>query len=481
MSRPLPLHPRIANHVQARRHLVDGKELVVLTDGRSPTTRVISPEQWDMLACADGTRTFDGILLAAAGNRVYTRASAFHDLLSEMHDAGLLDEGLESLAMLRPTSTAATPESRPVAVLPGFSFTCEGLGHCCAVYPTISFTELETARARSLRPEVLQGGSRAWQVFTPFGGVRDNKTLAVTFVEGSCAYLDPRGACSLHALAGPGAKPSGCRRFPLTAFDDGEQVRVSVRLECACVMASSRRSDGAPLVPADTSVYADLGFEADVVPDPVHVTYGLVAPRSEIVAWSKVASSAIERSTDAASVAWTLASTLEREGVSTDAVRRHLLDRVPEPPAPTVVVPWLAALVLRIHGALESEQHWRSAADRCRKGLRVVLGAARRLMDPEALEAALAPSAAHPDEQFYLRAAVFGHHLTVGTLAVSLRDRAVRVVIARALVPLLLKDGATADAAHPLALVDQMIRGAGLGSYPSQVVEQRETASSSAD
>ena len=443
----------------------------MLTDGHGPNARVISTEQWDMLACADGTRTFDGILLAAAGNRVYTRASAFQQLLDDMNEAGLLDEGLESLAMARPAQAPPTPHDRPLLLLPGFSLTCDGIGHCCSVYPTISFTELESARARSLRPQVLQGGSRAWQAFTPFGGVRDNKTLAVTFVEGNCAYLDSAGSCSLHALAGPQAKPGGCRRFPLTAFDDGEHVRVSTRLECACVLASVGKPGGTPLAPEEARVYDDLGFEADPVPDPVRVTYTAVAPRSQIVEWSNAALIAVDRHADGAASSWSLAASLAADGPSTAPNR----DDFPvAPPAPEAVVPWLAALALRIHNALESEQHWRATRDRARRGLRLVLGATRRLMEPAALELALDPSAAHADERFYLRAAVFGHHLTTGTLAVSLQDRAVRTVIARALQPLLVKDGALADAAHPLALVDQVIRGAGLGGYTSEATRPRE-------
>ena len=475
MPRPLPHHPRIANHVQARRQIVDGKEIVVVTDGQGNKARVITPEQWDMLACADGTRTVDGIFLAAAGNRIYSRASAFRDLIEDMNEEGLVDEGLESLSLKKPSPPPDTPSDRPLLALPGYSLTCDLSGRCCGVYPSISFSELETARARSLRPDVLDGGSKPWQVFTPYSGSRALKTFAVTLVDGNCAYLEPSGLCSLHASAGPEAKPYGCRHFPLTHHDDGVHVRVSIRTECPCTFSSIGSEGGAPLVPPGARTAGDLPTDFDVVPERVEVTPSASCPRAEVVEWSNAALLAHKRRADALSTLWTLAAALEQEGPTPTGVTRWLLDREPVLPTPAEVRPWLGAVAAQIQEALEGQHAWRGPRDRCRTGLRLISGAARRLMELEALSAALAPRDDPQDERVYVNAALFGPHLLSETVVTALRDRAVRVLVSRALVPLLARENAAADAAHPLAIVDQVFRAAGTSAYPDRLPSPSRT------
>jgi lysine-N-methylase len=68
------------------------------------------------------------------------------------------------------------------------------------------------------------------------------------------------------------------------------------------------------------------------------------------------------------------------------------------------------------------------------------------------------------DELFFLRVLLHGHQLAGELpLARALRDRAVRLILARAL-PDALPEGDPARA-HPLALVEAMMRGHGLAVY----------------
>jgi lysine-N-methylase len=125
-------------------------------------------------------------------------------------------------------------------------------------------------------------------------------------------------------------------------------------------------------------------------------------------------------------------------------------------------------------------------------------GAAAGLLDPAAREAALHPGEGAKDslasEAFYVRAVIHGHHLVEDALAddegeeaapsasshpplaVALRDRAARLLIARAMPEAVRRlDAEEPDleadpaAAYPLALVEAMLRGHGLESYRGEV------------
>ena len=54
------------------------------------------------------------------------------------------------------------------------------------------------------------------------------------------------------------AKPRGCRVYPATFVDDGEHIRVSMSVECPCVLASAGVEGGAPLVDPEARTRADL-------------------------------------------------------------------------------------------------------------------------------------------------------------------------------------------------------------------------------
>ena len=118
---------------------------------------------------------------------------------------------------------------------------------------------------------------------------------------------------------------------------------------------------------------------------------------------------------------------------------------------------------------------WRSERDLVLRAARWIATAAGALADRETAAALLAqPPAAPRSEQFYLAALLHGHRLAGGRpLAIELHDRAVRIVVARALGHVLA--GLRAEerdpaAAHPLALVEAMLRGHGLDGYVEDVV-----------
>src|SRR6185369_6332943 len=90
---PLPMRPRLANHVLARKHLVDGEPRVVLHDTRADRLLQIGLREWGLIAAADGTRDIEGIVLAAAREGAHARAPALRSFLEQLHAAGLLEDG----------------------------------------------------------------------------------------------------------------------------------------------------------------------------------------------------------------------------------------------------------------------------------------------------------------------------------------------------------------------------------------------------
>ena len=121
----------------------------------------------------------------------------------------------------------------------------------CEVRPRVdalgSFDTLDDSLARAL----VEGGVKLewchrWNWRRPLAIHRRNHRKLL-IVDGRCAYLGESGWCSLHTKAGPAAKPLGCALFPASFLDDGERIRVSTWVECACVLASVGRPGGAVL------------------------------------------------------------------------------------------------------------------------------------------------------------------------------------------------------------------------------------------
>jgi lysine-N-methylase len=251
--------------------------------------------------------------------------------------------------------------------------------------------------------------------------------------------------------------------------DDGERVRVSIGVECPCVLASVGREGGAPLVEPGARTRGDLGPGVRVVelPAEIPVARGRTAPRAALAAWSRIVAGEDPGEGDAVARLWSLAGAIEGDGLDEAAARRALA--APELPAVPELEAWTAALAARAKARVESAETWRSARDRSLRASRWIAAAAEALREPGGVVAALgAGERFRGDEAFFVRASLHGHHLAGELpLGTALRDRAVRLLLARAL-----GDGMPADDpghAHPIALVEAMMRGHGLGAYVGSV------------
>ncbi|MEJ7735040.1 MAG: YkgJ family cysteine cluster protein [Polyangiaceae bacterium] len=464
---PFPLRPRLAEHALARRHLVDGVERVVIHDARRGDLSTLEPRAWEIVSGADGTRDLDGICLAAARAGAFHRRSEVRFVLEALHAAGLLADGI---AEAPPAGDAG--EARPLAVLPGFALHCDASGACCGVYGTVRFTDEEARRARATLPTPLHHPADARLFMPDHGSDVRGGALAVTMVDGRCAFLGEAGACRLHAAAGAGAKPVGCRSFPATFVDDGHEVRVSVACECACVLASAGLPGGEPMVAAGARCVGDLRLTTppSVLPDRIHITETATAARADFVAWSDAVRAALsgDGPTDVPSFFWALAAGVEAGALDLGGLDDALC--AVRPWAPGGLGAWTAALRTRAAAKRVASEVWRSPNDRVRR-MAGWIDAAARALDDGAADAPLAAPGAPElarDEAFYLRAVLFGHHLAgAQPLATALRDRALRCLLARHVrVP----SGEPESAQrHPLAAVEALMRGQGMDAYVALV------------
>jgi lysine-N-methylase len=190
-----------------------------------------------------------------------------------------------------------------------------------------------------------------------------------------------------------------------------------------------------------------------------------------VVAWSRRLAAAAPPP-DVAAGLFSLAGALEAEGLTVGAIARF---ERPDPlDDPAALAPWLAALHGRAARRAREDASWRSERDLARRATRWIADATLALGEPDLLGALLlSPVRARVGdrERFTLRAALHGHRL-LGALPLSLalRDRAVRLVVARALPAVIAGEGADDPAcAEPIALVEAMLRGHGLDAYAAEV------------
>ena len=466
---------------------MDGKCRVLLHDVDTGDAVELGPREWVLISGADGTRDLEGIAIAAEREGVKTSRASVAQMLADLDRAGMLAEGPapKSAAWRGPQreegeALAKVPRSeRPVVHLPGYAFQCDGHGSCCQLYATVVFSPLEAARARSVRPDVLDGGDRHEHVFTPERGSGPCAGSAVALVDGRCAYLEG-SLCGLHRKAGPESKPIGCNLFPLSLVDDGTRVRASVAVECACVLESLGKPGGAPILdPAvKTRGEIDPAIVVDELPPDVTVAGDVRAPIEAYLPWSDAALSALDSSDDPALAAWALAAEIEANGL--DPERAKAVVRASPPLEGHLAAHWLAALADKAARRAKAQNTWRSPRDLCRRGVSIVAASAGLLADPDVLAAVAAGAgAAHDEEAFYLRVALFGHQMVGYPLAVALRDRAVAIWVARTF-PLAAEALYPGDEdpafRHPIALVEALLRGHGLRRYTDAVADEREHA-----
>jgi lysine-N-methylase len=481
-----PARPKLAAHVVARRHLVstgeggDAVTLVVLHDLSTGALVQVGAREWGLLAAADGTRDLDGIVLAAAREGAHVRGPALAAFFEQLHAAGMLDDGVIPEREPAPAADDDGAADRPTEPLPGFALWCDGAGSCCRIYASVVFAPVEAARARALAPRVLGGGDRHERVFMPEHGSGPTGGAVVTSCDGRCAYLAETGRCALHEAGGAAAKPLGCATFPATFVDDGQRVRVSVAVECACVLASAERPDrdtpGAALLPEGVRARRHLDPAIAVVELPSHlgIAPGVVASRAEVVAWSRRALTALDElatGVDVAAALIALAAAIDGAGLDAPVA-----PALAEPPgiAPSLVAPYLAALHRHAEARARKDASWRAPRDLARLAVRWIADATAPLVDAGAVARLLARSpVSQRSELFYARALVHGHQLFGALeLTTALRDRAARLLAARALHDHLATLGADEKdpaSEHPLALVEAVLRGHGLAAYAEDV------------
>jgi lysine-N-methylase len=127
----------------------------------------------------------------------------------------------------------------------------------------------------------------------------------------------------------------------------------------------------------------------------------------------------------------------------------------------------LESLAARATRRSAEDAQWRSHDDLARQATSWIAEAARALLEPGAISRFWGGTPAHPAaEAFFLRASIHGHHLWGDLpLAVALRDRAARLLVARALPHVIRAEVRDPAIEHPLALVEAILRGHGLASY----------------
>lgn len=448
--------PRLVDSVGPRRHVVDGVPIVVLENAHTGRGVRLDPREWLIASAADGTRDVDGIALFASSCGVYRGIGEIRALLQRLSDEGLLTDGLA----FRPAESESTASiardgalDRPLDVLPDYSLHCDGSGTCCRFYGTVLFRPDEAIRGLALVPEVAEELGSIDHVFLPqrMGGSRG---MAVAQVDGACAFLSGR-ECRIHRAGGASAKPVGCRSYPLRLVDDGETVRVSIRVECRCVLDSVGREGGEPLVAAGARTAADvLSAGIATLPERIALTETSWSTSAQLATWSRAVLRR-ELTTDIAGVLWRLAALVERHGLDPAA-----LDSLAEMPtfSDAEIRPWLAATAERAAAALAAEAQWRSPKDEARRTLAALCAAATTLAARDALAERSTSSASDPAEAFYLRTNIHGHQL-VGSLplATMLRDRAVRLIVSREMGP--------ADS-RPLCRVEAVMRGYSMRTAP---------------
>jgi len=461
----LPYRPRLADHALLRRHLINGHERLLIKDAVTDETIEISPPALEIILCADGTRDFGGLLLAATRRGAFRRVFEVISLLSELSQRGLLVDGIE----LGTPSAQRSPE-RPLERLPGYALSCDGNGTCCGNYSAVLFSPEEVGRARALVPQVMSDESDRLRGTLPERSSVPLHALAMTMIDGHCPYLAGDGRCRIQLAAGPGAKPRGCRIFPATFVDDGAAIRVSVSVECPCVLFSLTVYGGEPLVPAGVTREADLLPGSAVVRLPPVITVSELqqATRAELRAWSELILARIADITDPPAFWWSLADAVREGGLAESAVGAALAHATP-PPALSLGFP-LMKLASRAQAKEEALRALDPAPeDRTYQLSRWVSVGAQALLRGSVVEELLSVPPPHPEhERFYLEATIFGHHLvTPGlTLEQALRDRLLRLLLARQLGREIPPECSAHPAApHPLVAVESLMQGQGLENY----------------
>jgi lysine-N-methylase len=457
---PARRRPRLAEHVVARQHVRGAAAFVLLHDERRGTVERIDRRTWLVLSVADGSRDIEGIRLAARRLGAHATTGSIRALVDELAQREMVLDGpppFEPDRVSEAVNRTALAD-RPIEHLEGFSLHCDGSGGCCRQYDTFMLTPEDAARARAWVPRRAVGPIPAERLLMPMRGSAPVPLAAVTRHEGGCAYLDADGGCAIHRAGGANAKPVGCDTYPMRYVDDGAGVRQSIRLECACVFDSIGRPGEVtpPLrvgdLPAATAI--------ETLEPRLPIGPGVVATRESMRTWSDALLQHCD-SGDLAARVWAWADAIESRGLDPMA-----LDAVPGRPSPERPARWVEALHRVAVARLRRDAAWRGEGDFVLRALRWVVSTTAVVRRPEVWREvmSLEPDARH--ESLYLRATAFGYAWLDGRpLVDNLRDRAIRLWLARAMPALSGVLELEAGHRHPLALLEMLMRAHGLVRY----------------
>ncbi|MCA9630574.1 MAG: YkgJ family cysteine cluster protein [Myxococcales bacterium] len=456
---PPPHRPRLADHVLPRLHVMADCAHLLLHDNARGDALELEPEQFEWLELADGTRDEEGLVLELSRRGRLRKRSQLHALLRELHERGELAGGIPG------EQKVERFEERPIRALPGLTLGCDGNGSCCRTYSSMLFDAAEASAARSFRAPGLT--TRHARVFLPAFGA-DPAIQAVATRDGACVFLDRDSSCALHAH---GAKPRGCRDYPLTLIDDGRHLAAVPVFECPCVERSF------------------LGEIATAPPELPENEAGLAHERPVTRLRSDFALDAERRLSLAQLRDW-VDSGLERmpeEPRDVDPV--HWMwswgDAAGDPDfeisAPPIyaLANWIQRLQSYAKGRVESAA-WRAPTDRTRRLVEWMLTASETLSDAETVRGLLSVawvsgSDLEPErslrqrqrraEWAYVRCQLFGYQFAQGDEALShaVQQRCARLLLARAMLSRC-PDRSADDAARrsPLTALEGLLRSESL-------------------
>ena len=92
----VPERPALSAHVFARRHVVDGKDLVVLHDTENLVSHRLGQRAWTVAAAMDGTRDVVGIVERCRQEGVVATEDEVRAFVAELWSTGLVGEGATS-------------------------------------------------------------------------------------------------------------------------------------------------------------------------------------------------------------------------------------------------------------------------------------------------------------------------------------------------------------------------------------------------
>ncbi len=448
--------PRLAEHVLARRHVSAGREFVVLHDQRTQEIVELAPATWAVLRCADGTRDAHGVVAAASRMGASVGTSAVEDLLNTLDARGMLAYGVPTHDPEQSTIPARAPEleARPVEELPNYTFACTGAGSCCKQYGSVLFTHEDMLRARATLPNFSVGPVPMRRLFLPREGSAPTPVHVPTMKDGACGFLDEQGLCTIHRAGGADAKPHACSAFPMRYCDDGHAIRATACTECICAFISAHGTS--PSTPsARTCRDIDPLAVIEVLPAELSLDGTHTLSRDELRAWTHEIGR-VEAVADPAQWIWSQAQAAS----STGALDFH----APAVEAsPQHLAPHLEALRRQVGTLIHRSQSWRASGSKTALALARVHTALKLLTCPDVVASLLHEAPEHGAmEWFYLRANLWGYlDLTVPDLVTCLRDRALRLWLARTLHAL---DPGKEQGLY-LATIDALMRGLGLKRY----------------